>query len=133
MPRPRLQRLLVEFGDKMSDIRAVGGFWQLLGGQHAPESCLGVNSVKVFWRKKTVYTAYTRGRDGKKGRNGVKGQAQIERDLNRRIDELMQRQQAMPALSKPRPPAATADLETLRRNQIEILKRLDALEKRIER
>ncbi len=60
MPRPRLQRLLVEFGGKMSDIRAVGGFWQLLGGQHAPESCLGVNSVKVFWRKKTVYTAYTR-------------------------------------------------------------------------
>ena len=30
----RLQRLLVEFGDKITDIRAVGGFWKLFfGGQ----------------------------------------------------------------------------------------------------
>lgn len=71
------------------------------------------------------------GGPGKVGRSGVKGQYVVERDLNRRIDELLlQKQIAAPKVVAKETPVSAEGGSSLEKTLLEILKRLDALEKR---
>ena len=71
------------------------------------------------------------GRPGKVGRSGVKGQYVLERDLNRRLDELLlQQKMAAPKAAATQSPASNSEDNNLEKTLLEILKRLDALEKR---
>ncbi len=70
------------------------------------------------------------GQLGKKGREGVKGQYQLDRDLNRRIDELLLRQQVVSPEAVRQSYQEQAPSKGIEKTLAEILKRLDALEKR---